>query len=114
MVSKKRDKRDLAFYTELITLTIVALIAAGMWIQVFKNTLKRFFGNNLIAGYLVAILITLVAIFGLHLMFGDKKEDPLPKFGVLHGGIPYYGDTIDGFDDGQVTHLDQKSYVTYT
>ena len=106
----KRNKRDLAFYTELIVLTIVALICAGLWIDAFKHTLRHFFGTNLIAAYLAAILISLIAVFGLHQLFGDKKEDPLPKFGALHG-VPHYGDSLDGFDDGKVTHLNENQMV---
>jgi len=65
--------RPAKFYVEAVTITIMSMVAASLWIELTKGTIARFFGSNSFVMLLAAITATTVAIFGLKYMFCDHS-----------------------------------------
>ena len=64
------------FYTEVLA-TIVAFIAAAMWIEWIKGFIGRHFAGKPSVVLAVAILMTLITVFILQFIFVEK---PTEKF----------------------------------
>lgn len=80
-------ERGLHFYTELVIVTVVSLVAAKAWYRWFVRFLSGYFGTSIHIDFLAAVILTLVAIFGLHLLFSQKitrGEMTLPH-GLIYG-----------------------------
>nr|QBK86530.1 MAG: hypothetical protein LCMAC102_03250 [Marseillevirus LCMAC102] len=73
------NKRNLHFYTELVLVTVLSLIAANSWVRFLSQTLDYYFPRSLVVDLIVSIIMTIVAIYVLHLVFSarfaDEKED---------------------------------------
>lgn len=61
--------KTIATYAEMVSITILSLVAASLWIEVTKGTICRVYDNNPYVLLLAAITATLLAIFGLKYMF---------------------------------------------
>lgn len=70
----EKPKKTTAFYAEMVSITILSLVAASMWIELTKGTMSRTFDNNPWVLFLAAIAATLIAIFGLKYMFCDNSH----------------------------------------
>jgi len=63
--------KTVAVYAEMVSITILSLVAASMWIELTKGTICRVFDNNPFVLLIAAITATMIAIFGLKYMFCD-------------------------------------------
>lgn len=75
------EVRDLKFYTELVVVTVVALIASNTWVDFLQEFIREWYPHNLMALFITAAIATIAAIFLLHVLFG-KNEDPLKPWSV--------------------------------
>jgi len=66
--------KTLGVYAEMVSITILSLVAASMWIELTKGTISRLFNNDPFVLLLAAIAATLLAIFGLKYMFCDNTN----------------------------------------
>ncbi|MFW9930721.1 MAG: hypothetical protein ACFFD1_15130 [Candidatus Thorarchaeota archaeon] len=87
--------RDLHFYTELITVSILSLLASSMWIRWIKQYLDRHFPNNVTIDFFVSLLLTFFAIYILNTAFSteedlEKKEDPDKLLSSIYRKIKEY------------------------
>jgi len=67
--------RDFKFYTELVLVTVLSLVAANAWIRVLKQILNHYYPNSITVDVITAIVMTGIAIGILHMIF-SKKESP--------------------------------------
>ncbi len=67
----KDKKRGLKFYSELIIVTVLSLLAASLWIEFTKGMVISHFGNMPAAWFGTAFVVSLVAIWFLNLLFSD-------------------------------------------
>jgi len=75
-------ERGLHFYSELVIVTVVSLVAAQAWYHWFVRFLNKQFGSSITMDFIAAASLTLFAIFGLHLLFSQKTtraEMTLPQ-----------------------------------
>lgn len=63
--------KTLGVYAEMVSVTILSLVAASMWIELTKGTICRLFDNNPLVLLVAAIFSTFMAIYGLKYMFCD-------------------------------------------
>lgn len=70
----REKRRGMRFYTEMVVITVLSLVAASLWIEYTKGFVARHFNNNPSALAAVALLITLLAIGSLHLLFSELPE----------------------------------------
>lgn len=68
------NSRSIQFYTEIVFVTVLSLVAANAWIRVLYVVEDRYFPNNLGMDILVSILLTLAAIFLLYIGFSYYKK----------------------------------------
>ena len=67
-ISKKKSS---SFYTEFILATVLSILAAGLWRDLFVQILPE---KNLVLLTLVCILITAASIFLLKYLFSDAEK----------------------------------------
>ncbi|HMP31325.1 MAG TPA: hypothetical protein PKD85_17095 [Saprospiraceae bacterium] len=67
-ISKKKSS---SFYTEFILATVLSILAAGLWRDLFVQILPE---KNLVLLTLVCILITAASIFLLKYLFSDPEK----------------------------------------
>lgn len=72
----KGKKQGLRFYSEMIIVTVLSLVAASLWIDYVKGIVTRHFENHPTAILISAILVTLLAIGVLHLVFTHLMPHP--------------------------------------
>jgi hypothetical protein len=72
-------ERNLRFYSELVIVTVLSLVAANAWVRLLTQTLNRYYPGSLIVDLLVAIIITAVAVFVLHTFFSDRNNASTDK-----------------------------------
>ncbi len=65
--------KDYVFYFELLTTTVLSLIAASIWIEFFKTGMYKYLGNDVSVLFATAVSVSLLAIFGLQSMFKARK-----------------------------------------
>lgn len=80
----KEKIRGMRFYTEMIIVTVLSLLAASLWIEYAKGFVARHFNNHPTALIAVALIVSLLAICSLNMMFSDipKNEEaftPTPR-----------------------------------
>jgi hypothetical protein len=63
-----------AVYAEMVSITILSLVAASMWIELTKGTICRVYDNNPFVLLIAAISATMLAIFGLKYMFCHELD----------------------------------------
>ncbi len=68
------SEKDMIFYTELVTVTVVALVAANAWIDLLQEIIRRLYPHNITVLLITAVIITGAAIFMLHILFGKKSR----------------------------------------
>lgn len=71
-------KRDFRFYFELVAVTILSLVAANSWIRVVSDGITRWYPQNIKVDVLVAVVLTLLAVFVLHYLFSEPSKDVEP------------------------------------
>lgn len=62
------------FYTEIVIVTIISLVAAKAWERLLNKALNTYVGNTLIVDFISAFLMTAVAIILLNAIFKRKKD----------------------------------------
>jgi len=67
-------KKNIKFYSEVVLVTILSLVAANVWIKFVTKTIKNKYGNDLTVYLLVAIAATLFAILILNFGFSSNDE----------------------------------------
>ena len=70
------------FYSEMIVVTVLSLLASSLWIEYTKGFIARHFHNDLSALFISALLMSLLAICFLHILFSDlptKEEGYTPE-----------------------------------
>lgn len=73
-------KKDLQFYTELVVVTVLSLIAANLWIKVFSTYMEKYWKGNMIMYVFVGSLVSVFAIFLLNVFFSNEfNEDEKDK-----------------------------------
>lgn len=70
----EKEKKDVQFYTELVVVTVVALVTANVWIDFLQQTIQRFYPHNLTVLFISASILTVAAVFLLHQLFGKRKN----------------------------------------
>lgn len=65
--------RNIKFYSELVLVTVLSLIAANAWVRLLMGSLQRFFPNSLTADFFAAVVMTFVAVVVLHLIFSKQN-----------------------------------------
>lgn len=80
------SRKDLHFYTELVVVTVLSLVAAKAWFHWFIRALNKYAGTSLLVDFIAALILTGVAIFGLHFLFSRKiaGSDLTVPFGSLY------------------------------
>lgn len=68
------SNRNLRFYTELVIVTVLSLVAANAWIYIMRKFLDRYSENNFVIETIVAIVLTLVAVGVLHYFFKSGES----------------------------------------
>jgi len=76
-------EKSLQFYTELVLVTVLSLVAAKAWYHWFIRFLNSYIGKSVHVDFLAAIILTVIAIFGLHILFA--KKDIAKKLPPPHG-----------------------------
>ena len=74
-------RRSFQFYAELVLVTILSLVAANAWVRWMIQSLDRFFPGSLKVDFIVAVVMTIVAVWVLHMIFSDKEYP-----GHVHSG----------------------------
>jgi len=82
-------KRSLKFYSELVLVTVLSLVAANTWIRLLTKSLDRYFPGSLIVDFLVAVIATIFAIYILNMVF--KKEESVYDSPKKDDGTPIHG-----------------------
>lgn len=75
-MNSQLQTNDNIFYAELITVTVVGLVTANVWIRLMNRSLKKYFPDSIKAELLVAVVITVLAILFLAVVFSrvHKKQ----------------------------------------
>lgn len=68
-------RRNLQFYTELVVVTVLSLVAANSWIRLVTEGLNRFYPGSLKVDFFVAVITTLIAVMVLNAIFADDKSN---------------------------------------
>lgn len=67
-------RRNFQFYAELVLVTVLSLVAANAWVRWISQSLNYFFPGSLKVDFIVAIVMTAVAVWVLHLIFSDRDH----------------------------------------
>ncbi len=78
-----KPKRSLGFYAEAVSITILSMVAASMWIELTKGTICRIFDNNPLVLLMAAVGATLIAIFGLKYMFCEHTPEYMTREAMI-------------------------------
>lgn len=74
-------RRNLQFYSELVIVTVLSLVAANSWIRWITQTLNHFYPGSLRVDFFVALLTTILAVVILNSIFADADDaDDKKKF----------------------------------
>jgi len=73
---KKKHKKNLQFYVELIVVTIAIWVTANLWEKAFTKAIERKFPHSITALFVAAIVISVVSILALFWLFGKGKGHP--------------------------------------
>jgi len=57
-------RRNFQFYAELVLVTVLSLVAANAWVRWMSQSLNRFFPASLKVDFIVAVVMTIVAVLG--------------------------------------------------
>lgn len=69
------NERTIKFYTEIVSVTVLSLIAANIWIKISYELLNRYFPGQILHQTIVAMLITLAIVFILYYSFAYFNND---------------------------------------
>lgn len=72
-------RRNLQFYSELVIVTVLSLVAANSWIRWITQTLNHFYPGSLRVDFFVALLTTILAVVILNSIFADDDTEDRPK-----------------------------------
>lgn len=65
----------------MVLVTVLSLIAANAWVRWMSQSLNRFFPGSLKVDFIVAVVMTIVAVWVLHMIFSDREYP-----GHVHSG----------------------------
>lgn len=68
-------RRNLQFYSELVLVTVLSLIAANAWVRWITQTLNYFFPGSLRVDFITAVITTILAVWILHMVFSEEKSE---------------------------------------
>jgi len=104
LLVKEMPERGLHFYTELVIVTVLSLIAAKAWFHWFIRFLNKYAGTSLHVDFFAVAILTVISIFGLHLLFSKKVKAtdlPLPQADIYRAN----SDLEEDFDQPQARYL---------
>ena len=68
--------RSETFYIEFITLTVLSLVTANLWVRLAVNALNAY-SNSVHIDLIAAIIATVVAIILMNMLFSKTKNQGL-------------------------------------
>jgi len=80
--------RSFKFYSEIVVVTVLTLVAASVWIELIKESFDKLFGNKIQYHLIFALLITLMVTCILWFCFSDNDDptayDDIEDIEVIH------------------------------
>lgn len=68
------SERNMMFYSEVVLVTVLSLVAANAWIRWMSDSLNYYYPKSIKVDFIVAVITTCVAVWILHAMFAKEKE----------------------------------------
>lgn len=68
-------RRDFKFYSELVLVTVLSLVAANAWVRWMNQSLNYFYPKSLRVDFIVAVVMTCVAVWVLHVTFSEEPSN---------------------------------------
>lgn len=69
------NRKNVKFYTEIVFVTVLSLVASSVWIEWMKYILYNYFNDNPYAVLIIALVITGLAIILLNYLFSTEKHN---------------------------------------
>ena len=74
-----KRNRNISFYSELVIVTVLSLVAANVWIRWLTTGLNRYFPGSLTVDFIVGIIMTIIAIVALHVAFSSDEDSKVAQ-----------------------------------
>ena len=103
-----KRKRNISFYSELVIVTVLSLVAANIWIRWLTTGLNRYFPGSLMVDFIVAIIMTIVAIVALHIAFSNDEDSKVVQNLDEDSKV-----TQGPYDDNKNTGLPESRHQLY-
>jgi uncharacterized membrane protein len=69
---KLKKPKNARFYAEVVLTTVLSLVSASLFVDLFKRMLAHHFDNSWEATLMIAAVIACVAVFSLKYMFSEN------------------------------------------
>ena len=73
-MSQNLRSKDSSFYIEIIVITVLSLVVANLWIRLLTESLNKYFAHRLMIDFIVAILVTFLAVIVVTNLFGKDSS----------------------------------------
>ena len=69
-----RPKKTVSFYAEMVSITVLSLVSASIWVELVKGTIAKLANNNPYILLLAAMITTIAAVYGLSFMWCEVNH----------------------------------------